>query len=134
MLEQEDGSPKVVNIVQQNLTGHLEPYLRQLVGAGSVDTYAGDPRGCGCTGGDIELTECGACMDAVELARGRSHAPHGHGMTRRLTEQYTGLGTRLWRYIFFTFLLYSLEPMFVDVSAVSPRWATTAISQLLDNT
>ena len=45
-----------VEVVQQNRTAHLQRALWQLVGAGSVRSYAGGPRGYECTWDDIGLT------------------------------------------------------------------------------
>ena len=48
--------PRVVNRVQEARTAYLVRELHQLIGAGSGSSYAGGPRGYGCTWDDVGLT------------------------------------------------------------------------------
>ena len=97
--------PRVVNLVQQNRTAHLEPGLRQLTSAGSVSSYLGvllhtleAHEGAGAQGMAYN-SRGGAYVDAVGLARGWSHAIPPWP-DQKVHEANTRLRTRLWRHIF----------------------------------
>ena len=79
-------SVQTVILVQEDQMAHLEREYVQLIGAGSVATFAGGPWGYGCTGDGMRWHR--------ELGMGHMWAPkdspaagatrYGHGLTRAM--------------------------------------------------
>ena len=91
---------QTVILVQPDRTAHLQREYVQLIGAGSVATFAGLPCGYGRTRDGMRWDRyCGmGHMWAAKDSPAAEVTRYGHGLTRRHTREKTGQRTRLAKY------------------------------------